>query len=123
VLFSALADAGINVDTILRTSDGIAFSATTEDDASTAAVLDRLSARWSADSELGQVSVVGAGMRSHPGVAATAFATLEEHGIEPVIVTTSPIRISCHVHREAVERAVQALHDAFGLSEEQAASG
>jgi aspartate kinase len=123
VLFSALADAGINVDTILRTSDGIAFSATTEDDASTAAVLDRLSARWSADSELGQVSVVGAGMRSHPGVAATAFATLEEHGIEPVIVTTSPIRISCHVHREAVERAVRALHDAFGLSEEQAASG
>jgi aspartate kinase len=57
-------------------------------------------------------------MKSHPGVAATAFATLEEHGIEPVIVTTSPIKIACHVPRDDVERAVRALHDAFGLGEE-----
>jgi len=116
-LFSALADAGVNVDTILRTSDGLAFSAATADHATTAAALDALAAPWSADPELGQVSVVGAGMRSHPGVAATAFATLEESGIEPVMVTTSPIRITCHVHRDAVERAVRALHDAFELAE------
>jgi aspartate kinase len=116
-LFSALADAGVSVDTILRTSDGLAFSARSNDHASTAATLDALAAPWSADSELGQVSVVGAGMRTHPGVAATAFATLEENGIEPVIFTTSPIRITCHVHRDAVERAVRALHDAFELGE------
>ena len=123
-LFSALADAAVNVDTILQTSDGLVFSASNDDARSAAAVLDGLDARWSADSELGQVSVVGAGMRSHPGVAATAFATLEKNGIEPVIVTTSPIRISCHVRRDAVERAVRALHDAFGLAESaEAADG
>ena len=121
-LFSALAEAAVNVDTILQTSDGLVFSASNEDADSAAAVLDGLDARWSADSELGQVSVVGAGMRSHPGVAATAFATLEKNGIEPVIVTTSPIRISCHVRRDAVERAVKALHDAFGLAESAEAS-
>jgi len=63
-------------------------------DGATDEVLRSLGARFTADAELGQVSVVGAGMRSHPGVAGTAFATLEENGIEPVIVTTSPIRIS-----------------------------
>ena len=65
------------------------FSAPTADDAATERVLGSLGARFTADAELGQVSVVGAGMRSHPGVAATAFATLEENGIEPVIVTIS----------------------------------
>ncbi len=63
------------------------------------------------------MSVVGAGMKSHPGVAATTFATLEAHGIEPLIVTTSSIKITCHVRRTEVERAVKALHDAFGLGE------
>ncbi len=66
------------------------------------------------------MSVVGAGMKSHPGVAATTFATLEANGIEPVIVTTSPIKITCHVRRDDVERAVAALHEAFGLGEQPA---
>jgi len=116
-LFSALAEARVNVDTILRTDAEIVFSAPTEDDAMTAKTLAALGTRWRADTELGKVSVIGAGMKSHPGVAATAFATLEEHGIDPVIVTTSPIKIACHVHRNDVERAVVALHDAFGLGE------
>jgi len=122
-LFSALAEADVNVDTILQTEDGLVFSAPTADDPATERVLGSLDARFTADSELGQVSVVGAGMRSHPGVAATAFATLEENGIEPVIVTTSPIRISCHVRRDAVERAVRALHDAFELDGEGERAG
>jgi aspartate kinase len=122
-LFGALAAADVNVDTILQTGDGFVFSAPSEHEGSTAAVLDELGGRWSADANLGQVSVVGAGMKSHPGVAATAFATLEEHGIDPVIVTTSPIRISCHVRRDAVERAARALHDAFGLEDEEARDG
>ena len=122
-LFAALAEADVVVDTILQTGDGLVFSAPTADDPATERVLGSLDARFTADSELGQVSVVGAGMRSHPSVAATAFATLEENGIEPLIVTTSPIRISCHVRRDAVERAVRALHDAFDLDAEGERAG
>jgi aspartate kinase len=114
-LFSALADAHVNVDTILQTGSEIVFSIPNEDGETTARTLDELGTSWTADAELGKVSVVGAGMKSHPGVAATTFATLEANRIEPVIVTTSPIKITCHVHRDDVERAVAALHDAFGL--------
>ena len=56
-------------------------------------------------------------MKSHPGVAAKTFATLEREGIEPPIVTTSPIKIACHVADATdVDRAVQALHEAFELA-------
>jgi aspartate kinase len=75
---------------------------------------------WSAQDNLGKVSIVGAGMKSHPGVAAKAFATLEELGVEPEIVTTSPIKIACFVPRDDVERSVRALHAAFELDSEQA---
>jgi aspartate kinase len=114
-LFTALADANVNVDTILQTGTEIVFSVPNEDSSAAARVLDELGVVWSADAELGKVSVVGAGMRSHPGVAATAFSTLEANGIEPIIVTTSPIKITCHVRRDEVDRAVAALHEAFGL--------
>jgi len=123
VLFSALADARVNVDTILKTGAAIVLSAPSEDHAATSRVLDALEARWSVDAELGKVSVVGAGMKSHPGVAATAFATLSEQGIEPVIVTTSPIKIAVHIRQEDVERAVRALHHAFGLEAEEPLHG
>jgi aspartate kinase len=118
-LFSALASAQVNVDTILQAGDEIVFSAPNDDDATAKRTLDELGARWTADAALGKVSVVGAGMKSHPGVAATAFATLEANDIEPVIVSTSPIKITCHVRRDDVERAVAALHEAFGLGESE----
>ena len=54
-------------------------------------------------------------MKSHPGVAAKAFATLDELGIQPEVVTTSPIKISCHIADADLERAVVALHEAFEL--------
>jgi aspartate kinase len=85
------------------------------DRAEAVAALDGLGVQWTSREDLGQVSIVGAGMRSHPGVAAKAFTALEGLGIEPQIVTTSPIKISCFVARGQVERAVQALHDAFDL--------
>jgi aspartate kinase len=119
-LFSALAAAQVNVDTILQTGPEIVFSAPVTDRQAAVEVLEGLDARWSATDELGKVSVVGAGMKSHPGVAATTFATLDAAGIEPQIVTTSPIKIACHVAREDVDRAVQVLHEAFGLSSEAA---
>jgi aspartate kinase len=54
-------------------------------------------------------------MKSHPGVAASTFATLRDRGIEPVVVTTSAIKIACHIASHEVEEAVEALHAAFEL--------
>jgi aspartate kinase len=114
-LFAALAAAGVNVDTIVQTSSEIVFSAPVEDGPDAERALDGLGGPWSARDDLGKVSLIGAGMKSHPGVAAQTFATLEQNGIEPQVVSTSPIKIACHVARADVDRAVQALHEAFGL--------
>jgi aspartate kinase len=114
-LFGALADAAVNVDTIVQTGPEIVFSAPVEDRADARRTLDALSAEWSAREDLGKVSVIGAGMKSHPGVAAKTFATLEREGIAPAVVSTSPIKIACHVRTDQVERAVRALHEAFDL--------
>ena len=119
-LFSALADASVNVDTIVQTGPEIVFSAPVGDRPDVAATLDRLGVRWSARDDLGKVSVIGAGMKSHPGIAAKTFAVLDGEGIEPQAVTTSPIKIACHVAREDVERAVKALHAAFELDAAEA---
>ncbi len=114
-LFSALADASVNVDTIVQTGPEILFTAPADDHGATSAVLDELGVTWSSRDDLGKVSIIGAGMKSHPGVAALTFATLGELGIEPEVVMTSPIKIACHVPRDDVERSVQALHSAFEL--------
>ncbi len=114
-LFAALAKAGVNVDTIVQTSSEIVFSAPDADRDDAARVLDELGAPWSGRYDLGKVSVVGAGMKSHPGIAAKTFSVLSELGIEPDVVSTSPIKIACHIPRGDVERAVTALHDAFAL--------
>src|ERR671933_1192100 len=82
-LFAALAAEGVNVDTIIRTGPEIVFSAPAEDRSAAGGVLDSLGVDWSARDDLGKVSVIGAGMKSHPGVAAKAFETLADAGIEP----------------------------------------
>jgi aspartate kinase len=114
-LFAKLAEASVNVDTILQTGDEIVFSAPRDDRADAERALEELGLRWSARDDLGKVSVIGAGMKSHPGIAARTFATLGDNGIEPEIVNTSPIKIACFIDRDDVERAVQALHAAFEL--------
>ena len=114
-LFGALAEAAVNVDTFVQTGPEIVFSAPVEDKVDARRTLDALAADWSAREDLGKVSVIGAGMKSHPGVAAKTFATLEREGIAPAVVSTSPIKIACHVGRDDVERAVEALHRAFEL--------
>jgi aspartate kinase len=119
-LFDGLADAGVNVDTVVQTADEIVFSVSESEGPGAESALEGLNVTWSLQDDLGKVSIVGAGMKSHPGVAAKAFATLDELGIVPSIVTTSPIKIACFVPRVDVERAVQALHSAFELDTEQA---
>ncbi|HLM37428.1 MAG TPA: aspartate kinase [Gaiellaceae bacterium] len=119
-LFAILAEAGVNVDTIVRTGSEILFSAPAEDRESARDALDGLDVDWTARDDLGKVSVVGAGMKSHPGVAARAFETLAAAGIELEVVITSPIKIACHVRGEDVERAVLELHRAFELDAPEA---
>jgi aspartate kinase len=123
-LFSALAEAEVNVDTILINGDGaIVYSAPLEDHKASEATLNALGVKWSSRDDLGKVSVIGAGMKSHPGVAAKTFDVLGDLGIEPEVVSTSPIKIACHIAKEDVERAVQALHFAFGLDTDLAERG
>jgi aspartate kinase len=119
-LFAVLAEAGVNVDTIVRTGSEILFSAPAEDRDAAREALDGLGLDWSARDDLGKVSVIGAGMKSHPGVAAKAFETLNAAGIELEVVITSPIKIACHVRGEDVERAVVELHRAFELDAPEA---
>jgi aspartate kinase len=126
-IFEALAEASVNVDMIdqnVPTSAGgkaeISFTVPHEDlrvatgalEAMTGDVFDRMTTQR----EMGKVSIVGAGMRSHPGVAAKVFRVLNDEGINIEMISTSPIKISCVIARSRVERAVQALHSAFELS-------
>ena len=115
-VFAALADASVNVDTIVLTGPEVVFSAPVEDRPDAAQALDGLGVEWSARDDLGKVSLVGAGMKSHPGVAAKAFATLEAAGIDADVVSTSPIKIAWHIPSADVDRAVRELHDAFELA-------
>jgi aspartate kinase len=71
-----------------------------------------------AHEDTGKVSIVGAGMRSHPGVAAKVFSVLAGDGINIEMISTSPIKISCVIDRDRVEEAVRALHSAFELQGE-----
>jgi aspartate kinase len=73
--------------------------------------------RVDTDRDIGKVSIVGAGMRSHPGVAAKVFHTLAIEGINIEMISTSPIKISCVIRAESVPQAVRALHSAFELGE------
>ena len=128
-IFDTLAEANVNVDMIAQnvpTSAGgkaeISFTVPHEDLSVATGALEAMHGgaceRMVTQREMGKVSIVGAGMRSHPGVAAKVFSVLAEEGINIEMISTSPIKISCVIAREHVERAVQALHSAFELSGE-----
>jgi len=125
-LFRCMAEADVNVDMIVQnvSADGmtdISFTVPTEDreraeQALDDGVLDVLGASGiSGDDSIARVSVVGAGMKSNPGVAATMFEVLAEAGINIQMISTSAIRISCVVDGQDVETAVQKLHTAYDL--------
>ena len=126
-VFRALADADINVDLIVQnTSDhgvtDISFTVPHGELASAIAICESHVSEIGASSvksepAIARVSVVGAGMKSHPGVAATVFETLADNGINIEMIATSAIRVSCVVAEAQVELAVQALHDRFGLAD------
>ena len=126
-IFSALADAGCNIDTIIQNepleegrSAEVSFTIMKEDLSDAQVALSPVASnlgieRIDTDQQIGKVSIVGAGMRSHPGVAAKVFQTLAHEGINIEMISTSPIKISCVIRSDAVPQAVQALHSAFDL--------
>jgi aspartate kinase len=114
-LFEALAAAEVNVDTIIQMDSRIVFSAPVEDRPHAEQALGGLGVAFEEQLGLGKVSVVGAGMKSHPGVAARTFAVLRELGVEPKFVATSPIKIAFYVPHDSVEPTVRALHETFEL--------
>jgi aspartate kinase len=126
-IFEAMTDANVNVDMITQnvpTSAGgkaeISFTVPHEEiDVATAALEPMVGEQFESmrtQEQMGKVSIVGAGMRSHPGVAAKVFRVLNDEGINIEMISTSPIKISCVITRDGVERAVRALHGAFELS-------
>ncbi len=124
-LFRRLADANINVDMIIQNvSDNaqtdITFTLSLDDLPRAREILsvvaDELGARsYDCDEDIAKVSLVGAGMKTHPGVAADMFEALAEEGINIEMISTSSIKISCVVRNNEVERAVRAVHRRFGL--------
>jgi aspartate kinase len=126
---TALADANVNIDMIVQgepQTEGLradmSFTIPRDDvDLAQGAlepIASELGMKVATDETMGKVSIVGAGMKTHPGVAAKVFTTLGEHGINIQMISTSPIRISCVVPGERVPDAVKALHGAFELSGE-----
>ena len=132
-MFRPLADAGIHVDMIVQNVSAaghtdISFTLPKADLPVAEPVLDGLAKEIEAsgfvvDPEIGKVTIVGAGMRSHPGVAAAMFEALAEAAINIEIISTSPIRISCVVRAGELERAVQVLHERFRLEEDVVLQG
>jgi aspartate kinase len=124
-LFRHLADGGVNVDMIVQNvSDhgvtDISFTAPRDDLDMARSVTEALAAEIGAtgvstDSSIARVSLIGAGMKSNPGVAAKMFETLAGNGINIEMISTSAIRISCVVREDDIEHAVQSLHTAFDL--------
>src|ERR1051325_2335767 len=124
-IFTALADAGINVDVIIQNEpvrpDELADLSFTIDRAELTTATDALEALGDIsegirpDDRIGKVSTTGAGMRSHPGVAAKVVEVLGREEINIEMISTSPIKISCVISADQVAAAVRALHDSFEL--------
>jgi aspartate kinase len=124
-IFNALAEAGINVDVIIQNEpvrpDELADLSFTIDRAELTTATDAIAALGDVsqgvrtDDRIGKVSIIGAGMRSHPGVAAKVFEVLGRERINIEMISTSPIKISCVISADRVPDAVRVLHQAFEL--------
>jgi aspartate kinase len=127
-VFTALAEANVNVDMIIQnepqtegTLADMSFTVPKDDMQNAVDALEALVAEYAmtiqTDRDMGKVSLVGAGMRSHPGVAAKTFSVLGDAGVNIEMISTSPIKISCVVRGSDVPEAVRRLHAAFELGE------
>jgi aspartate kinase len=129
-VLTVLADANVNVDMIIQNepeSDGhsadMSFTVPRTDLVTAREALEPLVdelgiGHIATDPNMGKVSLVGAGMRTHPGVAAKTFSVLGEAGVNIEMISTSPIKISCVVREDDVPTAVQRLHAAFELGKD-----
>jgi aspartate kinase len=126
-IFRPLADAGVNVDMIVQNVSAagrtdVSFTVPKRDLPQAEPVLEEISRAVGGhglvtDTDVAKLSLVGAGMKTHPGVAADMFDALAEAAINIEIISTSTIRISCLIRAADVERAVRAVHDRFRLAE------
>ncbi len=126
-IFSALADDNINIDMIVQnvSADGrtdVSFTLPRGETLQARVVLEGLNAEIGAtginvDEDIAKVSLVGAGMKTHPGVAARMFGALSAAGVNIEMISTSTIRVSVVIAKSQVETAVQAVHAAFGLGD------
>ncbi|OBI08638.1 aspartate kinase [Mycolicibacter heraklionensis] len=133
-IFRAVADADINIDMVLQNvskiEDGktdITFTCPRDNGPAAVAKLESLKgeigfAEVLYDAKVGKVSLIGAGMRSHPGVTATFCETLAENGVNIDLISTSEIRISVLCAEDDLDKAVVSLHEAFGLGAEETAT-
>ncbi|MDP3014331.1 MAG: aspartate kinase [Candidatus Subteraquimicrobiales bacterium] len=128
-VFKALADRNVNVDMIIQNVSekgftDISFTVVGEDLNKAKTVMERIVKELGArgitcDEEIAKVSLIGAGMKSHPGVASDMFSALAENDINIEMISTSAIKISCVIHESNVEKAVRAIHEKFNLGKEQ----
>lgn len=126
-IFKNIAESNINVDMIIQNvSDqgftDVSFTVPRPDLAQTRSLLEKIAREIkagavTAEEKIAKVSIVGVGMKSHPGVAATMFETLAREKINIMMISTSEIKISCVVRSEDGERAARTLHRAFGLDQ------
>jgi len=131
-LFEPLAAANVNVDMIVQNTshDGttdISFTMPKADFATAESIVARVAAEIGAadvehDADIAKISLVGAGMKTSPGIAAKMFRTLADEGVNIQMISTSTIRISVVTTAADLERAARALHTAFGLDSGQAYS-
>jgi aspartate kinase len=126
-IFKAVADEGLNVDMIVQnvSREGItdvSFTIPKDDLAHARKVIERVADEigvdFDTDADIAKISLIGAGMKTHPGVAARMFDTMAASGINLEMISTSAIRISCVIRASEVDQAVRALHDAFELADE-----
>ena len=130
-IFQAIADADINIDMIVQNVSAaatgltdISFTLPKTEGAATTAILQRIQGEIGFqsiqyDDQIGKLSLIGAGMRSHPGVTATFFACLAEAGVNIEMISTSEIRISIICRASDLENGVRAAHTAFELDAAQ----
>jgi len=128
-IFGKLAESGINVDMIVQSTaisgiNDISFTLKHKDLKKALLVTNSLKKKLGAsvlyDDRVGKVSIVGVGMKSHPGVAAKLFSVLASGGINIQMISTSEIRISCIINVKDIEKAVKLVHRSFGLGKKSA---